>query len=239
MVNINNMPTKFNTSATSVFAIFGYGVPRDMRRDENYGRYLALVFNAVFDAVQKHRDARPVIVFSGGSTDCAPPFKRTEAEVMRRAFKKLMGRTSVANACRGWRLIVERQSISTLENLLHLRTTLQEHRLRYGRITIFCEYTRRYRLRVLAPKIFSGHVIRVVPIDFDQSANRYRPLNFLRHKERAELRHSLWALQSQLHLRKHHLLFQHKLDYLRKNRGRGHDQAIYDWWAEQLKKFRA
>mgnify|MGYP001577234758 CR=1 FL=1 len=66
---------------------------------------------------------------------------------------------------------------------------------------IFCEQTRKKRIKVLAKKIFDkNYNFLVVPIDFDSSANRYLPLEYLAKKENAELKHSLWALQSPKHL---------------------------------------
>ena len=230
------MPRRSKTSAASIFVILGYGVPRNILRDDNYSRYLALVFNTVFAAAREQGEDAPLVVFCGGHTDCCPPFKRTEADEMRRAFKRLMRRKSVARAVKGWRLVAERKSLSTLENLLHLRIVLGQYHGRPRRVIVFCEYTRHQRIRTLSKKILKERV-RVVPIDFDQSPNRSLPLNFLRSKERAGLRHSLRALQSQPNLKKHHALFQQKLNYFRKNRTRGHANVVYDWWSYQLKNF--
>ncbi|MEK7606775.1 MAG: hypothetical protein AAB444_01065 [Patescibacteria group bacterium] len=61
------------------FLIFGYGVPKDIFKDENYNFYLKTVFNRIYDRVTEGKIKKPVILCGGGKTDCYKPSKHVQA----------------------------------------------------------------------------------------------------------------------------------------------------------------
>lgn len=220
-----------------IYLILGYGTPRNIFKDENYNFYLKMVFNRVYDDTINKSIVDPFIIFSGGNTDMIKPYKRTEADEMMRFFKKLASRRGVHEATCKWRFITERKSISSLENILQSKEILQKRKIGQADITLFCEHTRKRRVSILSKKLFSKNLnINVEPIDFDVSPNRYLDSEFLKKKERVELKHCLWALKSPENLEKHHKFFVEKIAYLRKAGPKAHVKAVKQFWQEKLRE---
>lgn len=165
---------------TFVTLICGYGVPENMDADPNYQAYLHPVINYLFD---RYRDARGVIVASGGPTDLAKPYRRTEASEIKRwiaSHLKSMPKTTRPSA---WRVAAETRSLTTVENLLNFVPYLGDA----ADVVVFCEHTRAARVRTLARAIPALRAARVVGIDFDASPRRYSPAAAA-EAERASLR---------------------------------------------------
>ncbi len=217
---------------TPVFLIPGYGIPRDIEDDLHYSIYLRTAFNAIYEACARSGEWNATIILSGGKTDMVPPYRRTEATEMKKVFRKLVDRKGPKARTKSWKILLEQRSLSTLDNLLFAREILRRKRLSGAAMTFFCETTRTGRMRTLARRIFPK--ARIVPIDFDQSANRYLDPAFLKEKERQVLAFDLWALQSPTYLKKHHSLFKEKMAFLRKAGPAHHVDAVRAWWEKEL-----
>ena len=222
----------------NVFLVFGYGVPKDILKDENYNLYLKTVFNKIYDFVVKSKAAKPLIIFCGGETDMFRPYKRNEADEMIKFFRALLKqRPFLKNLTKNWAFVSENKSLSTLENLLNSKKIILGRKVKKADVFIFSEQTREKRINILAKKIFhKNYRIQIMPVDFDVSKNRYLPNDFLEKKEKLELDHSLWALKSPKNLKKHHRLFEEKMEYLRKAGPKVHTNAMKKWWIQKLKE---
>jgi hypothetical protein len=184
---------------TDIFLVFGYGVPKDILKDENYNFYLKMVFNKIYDISIKRNSKKSLIIFCGGKTDMFKPYRRTEADEMIRFFTNLIRkRPFLSRLTKNWLLIPEKTSLSTLENLINSKKIIEKKAIKNAHLAIFCEQTRKRRISVLAKKILGArhYSVQVMPIDFDISANRYLLPDFIDRKEKAELKHSLSALKS-------------------------------------------
>lgn len=221
-----------------IFLIFGYGVPKDILKDENYNLYLKMVFNKIYSIVGKNKISKPLIIACGGPTDMIKPYERTEAEEMIRFFNAFIDRRPYLKPItKNWKFIFENKSLSTLENLLNSKKILQGLKIKKGNIFILCEQTREKRVKVIAKRILGdAHKVQVLPLDFDASANRYLSIEYLAKKESAELKHSLWALRNPENLTKHHLIFEEKFEYFRKVGNKAHVNAVKKWWDQKLKE---
>lgn len=219
----------------NVFIVCGYGVPQDIFTDTNYKTYLNEVFNTIY-AITTSSKLAPVIIASGGKTDCFKPYKRTEAQEMVRYLKLLTTRSFLTSLTKHWKFLSETKALSTLENLLFSENLLKKNHIEHNRLYIFCEKTRERKVATLARNIFKKQ-IQIIPLDFDISTNRYLDSNFLRKKEERDLKHALWALKNKEHLKIHHRLFQDKITVLRKAGSENHVEAVRLWWEEQLSQF--
>ena len=218
-----------------VFLVLGYGIPKNILQDENYGLYLKSVFNQIFAWCAEHDAWNPVIIFSGGKTDMIRPYRRTEAEEMIRLFRVLMRRPSVKKHLAHWFLIPEMKALSTLDNFLYAKKILHKYHFGIKRVIVFGEQTRRHRITALAKRIFKRS--QMMSIDFDQSENRYLDEKFLQQKESHGLKMDRWALKSQKNLKKHRELFKQKLKVFRQAGSKHHVQAIRLWWEKELQQF--
>lgn len=223
-----------------VFLVFGYGVPKNILKDENYNFYLKMVFNKIYSFVIKNKLGKPIIITCGGETDMIKPYKRTEADEMIKFFDAFIKeRPLLKPITKNWLFIPENRSLSTLENLLNSNKIIQKRKFKIANFFIFCEQTRGKRIKVLAKKILDkNYNLLVIPIDFDVSPNRYLPVEYLAKKEGAELKHSLWVLQSPENLKKHHEVFEEKFEYLRKAGHKAHANAVKEWWDQKLKELK-
>jgi hypothetical protein len=222
-----------------VFLVFGYGIPKDILKDENYNFYLKMVFNRIYDIVSMNKIKKPLIICSGGKTDMFKPYKRTEAEEMIRLLKNLSKRPFLKKITRNWLFIPEKKSLSTLENFINCQQIIKKRRIKKANFYVFCEQTRAKGIKILAKKIFNkNYNFLIIPIDFDVSANRYLSIDFIAKKEKAELEHSLWALQSPKNLKKHHKVFAERIEYLRKAGPKVHVEAVKEWWEQKLKELK-
>ncbi len=223
--------------SNNIFLVFGYGVPKDILKDENYNFYLKLVFNRIYNLVVKNKIVKPVIIFSGGKTDCHKPYKRNEADEMIKLFKELSKKPLLKNIIKSWTFLSEKKSLSTLENFLRCREMILKRKIKKAKLYIFCEQTRERRVKILAKKIFDKNYNScVVPIDFDVSSNRYLDPEVIVKKEREELKHSLRALKNSENLKKHHKFFEEKIKFLRKAGTKKHEEAVRKWWEMKLGK---
>lgn len=216
------------------FCVLGYGIPKDMSEDLNYQIYLRTVFNGIFEACAQANVWNPVIVFCGGKTDMWAPYRRTEAQEMKRAFGALMKRPAARPHTRAWKLLTESASLSTLDNLLYTKDLMTAGAFSAKHLTIFCEQTRVARIKMLARKLFTN--AQVHPIDFDQSDNRYLDPMKLHCIAAGGLKLDLRALKSEKALAAHRALFKEKFAFLRKAGPDVHAEAVREWWDIQLKK---
>lgn len=218
-----------------LFIVPGYGIPQDILKDGNCNRYLPAVFNVIHRAVAD-RWVQPIIVFTGGPTDMFPPFRRTEAAEMLRFIRRHISTRYPRGAAKEkWELVLERRSISTLENLLNVQRLLTRRRISSLPKTVFCEWTRQTRIRSLAWRIL-GRGVNVVPIDFDVSVNRYLDPKKIAFKEKQSLHIDLRALEDASKLRKHHSAYANRLEWLREAGPKHHAEAVKRWNEEELPK---
>lgn len=216
------------------YVVLGYGIPRNILKDENYCLYLKSAFNRIYAACADRDRWNPVIIFSGGKTDMFRPYRRTEAQEMMRLFRTLMRRPAVKKRTAGWLLVPETRALSTLDNFLYSAKILSTRKLLKNPVTVFGEETRRIRISAIVKKTMRN--TKVETIDFDQSANRYLDPAFLRRKESEALKLDLWALRQPENLKKHRELFKKKLAYLRDSGPKKHTQAVKKWWEQELRE---
>lgn len=221
---------------SAAFFIFGYGVPKNIFKDENYNQYLKLAFNTIFDLAVKWGIRQPLVVFCGGRTDCFKPYHRTEAEEMRKLFQVICHRTAVRSWTTDWRLLTQTHALSTVENLLESVRLLKRKKFKPDRVFIFCEQTRSHRVRTLAKKIFgSQQKITVVPVDFDLSPRRYVDPRAWRKRERRHLGWELWALKNKKNLHDYREAYKEKLALMRATPVSKRERVMDDWFREKLK----
>jgi len=125
----------------NTFIVNGYGVPKNIFKDDNYHFYLNMVFNRVWDVVHnspqipsqplrgeakqnpplkvRGGEGGVMLIFSGGPTDCFPPYKRTEAGEMKRYFLTLMRRDKVRDVTKHWKIVLQQKALTTVENLVY------------------------------------------------------------------------------------------------------------------------
>ncbi|MFA5185579.1 MAG: ElyC/SanA/YdcF family protein [Patescibacteria group bacterium] len=218
------------------FLVLGYGIPKNILKDENYGFYLKSVFNKIFDWCSTQSQWDPIIIFSGGKTDMFRPYRRTEAREMIRSFSSLTQRPAVKARVKGWSLIPETRSFSTLDNLIYTAEIRRSQKQNKTKIMVFGEQTRHKRILTLAKKVFGQAT--VVPIDFDQSANRYLDPVFIKHKESEVMKFDLWALENPSNLKEHRALFKKKFAFLRKAGPEKHVDAVKQWWEQELRELK-
>jgi len=220
----------------NIFLVFGYGIPKDILKDGNYNFYLKTAFNKIYSFVVKNKIDKPIIITCGGETDMFKPYKRTESDEMIKFFHAFIKeRPFLKPVTQNWLFIPENKSLSTLENLLNSNKIVQARKIEKANFFIFCEQTREKRVKILAKKIFDkNYNFLIVPIDFDVSANRYLSPEFLAKKENAELKHTLWALQSPQNLKKYHEVFVERIEYLRKAGPKAHVETVRKWWEQKL-----
>ena len=51
----------------NIFLVFGYGIPKNILKDENYNFYLKMVFNKIYDLATKNDIKNPVIIVTEGA----------------------------------------------------------------------------------------------------------------------------------------------------------------------------
>ncbi|MBU2565965.1 hypothetical protein KKG46_00195 [Patescibacteria group bacterium] len=216
------------------FIILGYGIPKNFFKDDNYRFYLNMVFNKIWD-ISSLSNSKPLIIATGGKTDCFKPYKRTEAQEIIKYLKILANRSFVKAKTKSWKFIPENKSLSSLENIIFCKKLLEKIP-DHGKINIFCEQTRVPRVTKIANKLLKGS-FKIIPMDFDVTSNRYHDPEFINKKEQTELKHIKWALQSPENLKKHHQVFKEKMDFLRKEGTKNHPEAVKKWWEMKLKEF--
>ncbi len=223
----------------NIFLICGYGVPKNILTDENYNFYLKIILNKIYSLTLENKIDRPMIICAGGKTDIFKPYKRTEAAEIIKLFKNIIKQKSFLKAItKNWLFMPENKSISTLENLLNAQQIISQQKINKAKIFVFCEQTREQRIKILSKKIFNkNYKTQVISIDFDISANRYLPLDYLAKKESLEIKYGFWALQSPANLKRYHEIFEEKLAYFRKVDWQKNPDAIKTWWDQKIKEF--
>lgn len=221
----------------NIFLIFGYGVPKNILKDENYNLYLKMAFNKIYN-ISFISKINPIIICSGGKTDCYKPCKRTEADEIIKLFKNIVKKPFLTKITQNWLFIAEKKSLSTLENLLNCQEILKNKSIKQNNanIYIFCEQTREKRIKTLAKKVLGkNYNLKIIPIDFDISSNRYVNPEFLAKKEHLGLKSALWALQNPENLQKYRESFKEKIDFLRKKGAKNQPEAVKKWWEQKIK----
>jgi len=216
-----------------IFLVLGYGIPKNIIKDENYNFYLKIIFNIIYDNVSRHNINNPLIIFSGGRTNLDKPYQKTESEEMMKLFLSLLkNRSYLKKFTEKWQLITEKNALSTLENILNCKNIIINKKISAANINVFCEQTRNKKVKTLARRIFDNkYRIKIYPIDFDNSRNRYLGYEFIRQKETTELKHAFWALKNKSNLKKYHALHLRKISYLRKHPG--NPDIIKSWWDKE------
>lgn len=216
------------------FIVCGYGIPKDIHADQNYLTYLNIVFNRIYSEAKDHA---ALIIPCGGPTACTPPYLGTEAESMGAYLNELIIRDCMNATTRAWQIVPEDRSLSSLENLLFAKDIVQK----YGgeEVVVFCEATRVARNTQVLHRVFPHQLCSVQGIDFDISQNRYLANDVIEKKERAELEHVFWALESEEHLAEHHAFFEEKFRKLRQwdAEGMTHADAVTRWFKEGAEMF--
>lgn len=149
---------------------------------------------------------------------------------MAKAFTGLAGRSFLRHLTRSWRMKTETKSISTLENFLFSQKLVGPGRVD---LVIFCEQTRVLRVKSLAPKVFGRQVrLKVQPIDFDVSANRYLQPQTISRKETIALAVDQWARRYPQRMPEHHQFFRERLLFLRQRGGKRQAAAVAAWYKQ-------
>ncbi|MFA6551340.1 MAG: hypothetical protein WCV41_02300 [Patescibacteria group bacterium] len=218
----------------NIFLVLGYGIPKNIIKDENYNFYLKTVFNVIYDDASRHNFFDPLIIFSGGKTNLRKPYQKTEGEEMLKLFLSLLKNKSyLKKITEKWQLIAEKNALSTLENILNCKKIVAGKKFNEANVNIFFEQTRKIKVEKLAKKVFGNkYKIKIQPIDFDNSKNRYLDYEFVQKKETAELKHAFWALENKNNLKKYHALHLRKINYLRKYPD--NSNMIKDWWDKEI-----
>lgn len=216
------------------FLICGCGIPEDIRKDQNYLTYLHIVFNRIY-AQAKNQPA--LIIPCGGPTSCTPPYTGTEAEHIAEYLQELMNRDVMNGAASAWKIVPEDKSLSSLENLIFAKKIVEENG--GDNAVLFCDATRKERNQESSDHIFGKGAVHVEGIDFDISKNRYLPDDLIEKKEKIEREHTLWALQSEENMQKHHEFFEEKFKRLRawESEGMSHVDAVTRWYKEGLELY--
>lgn len=172
---------------TFVALIPGYGIPKDILKDKNYQTYLTICFNTLFDA---YHNQEGDIVFSGGATDCHPPYKRSEGGEMKHWFEKqiIPAEKNLGRRLK-WKLKVEKKSLTTIENVLFFKPFVKDIK----NILVFVDKTRTGRMKKFVKAVL-GKNVKVIPVDFDASGNRYN-VDFIKWREPEDLKVGLAALE--------------------------------------------
>lgn len=214
-----------------VFLIFGYGIPENIFDDVEYRSYLGGAFNRIFEYSRENKNEKIHIILSGGKTDMVKPYKRSEAGEMKRFFDFLRRRDFVRKVTKGWTVIVETNSLSTMENMINSKKMMDKRNMNPGCIGIFCEFTRKNRVRRLAEKILGPeHRVEIFNIDFSTSKNRYLDKDYILHKEKKALEFDLWALKSEENFKAYHKNFVEKFNFIRSYGLDRRQEAIKAWW---------
>lgn len=212
----------------TAYLVLGYGVPDDVFSDANYTTYLRVVLNLIWG----DKASNKIVLFAGGRTDMRPPYRRTEAGEILKFFRKWARRREVRDTVESWHVASNPLSLSTPESLSWFVEYLNN--VDFDRTVVFCEKTRRQRVEELMRQLVGAEPVRkglmlVLGIDFDVSANRYRPPDEIKEREAAELDLDTWALESPVHLDRHRQLREERLKFLRAAGPKRHVQAIQDW----------
>lgn len=217
-----------------IFIVFGYGVSENILEDKNYNNYLTQVFNKVFDTCVENNTKNPVIILTGGPTDCYPPYRRTEAGEMNKFFLKMKKRKDLKAVVKDWKFVLEKRSLSMLDNLLYSQEWLDKSNNEKVKIYIFTEKTRLQRTKRLSKKIFFDNFV-VIPIDFDNGLHRYIDRDYIEEKEKFETKRSLEALKSPKNLEEFRKAQKERVGSIREAGIKNHTKAVKEAWDKASK----
>jgi len=215
------------------YLILGYGIPKKIETDDNYRRYLGIVFNTIFDRSQKRHNAATMF-FCGGMTDMYKPYKRSEAGEMLRMFRLFADQNVCRSVTKNWKYLLEKKSLSTLENLIYTKQILDQKKISSSTITLFCEATRYKRINRLAKKIFGK--AEVIAIDFDVSENRYIDPELIAQREKQVSKLDDVVLAHPERMTAYRKAFVDKIQFLRKAGPGNHQAALPEWWMKRLEE---
>jgi len=218
----------------NIFIIPGYGIPKDILKDESYRRYLSWVFNQVYQICLNKKEKKPVIIFCGGKTDIFKPYKRTEAEEMKKLFLTWAKRDFVRNQTKDWQYKLDKKSLSTVENLLEASKIIKRIKGR-KQIYIFVEFTRQKKIKKFAQEILKKN-FKIIALDFDLSINRYRDPKLIRKREEIDIKLGLNSLKDKKFYQKYRKILEEKIKFLRRQGAKKHQDAVYEWWRKKLKE---
>ncbi|HPA25276.1 MAG TPA: hypothetical protein PLK76_00720 [bacterium] len=218
----------------NIFIIPGYGIPKNILKDEPCKRYLGLVFNQIYQICLDKKEHKPIIIFCGGHTDIFKPYKRTESAEMKKLFLWFAKRDFVKNYTKSWQYKIENKSLSTVENLLFVKKitdTLNGEKYFY----IFVEYTRIFKIKTFAKRIFVNK-FSIIDLDFDLSINRYRDPEFIKKKEKIEIKFGLKSIKDYKFLLEYRKVLHERLSFFRNLGPQQHKEAINIWWQNKIKE---
>jgi hypothetical protein len=218
----------------NIFIISGYGIPKDILKDEPYRKYLGFTFNKIYQICLDKKDKEPIIIFTGGPSDVFKPYKRTEAQEMKKLFLNYAKRDFVRKHTKTWKYKTENKSLCTIENIIYSDSLVKNIRGKKF-FYLFCEYTRRNKVKTFAKKIIKKN-FKVIDLDFDLSANRYLEPEFLHKKESFSVKYELKTLTDQKFKKQFHKTLEDRLDFFRKQGPKKHRKAIEEWWKTTLKQ---
>lgn len=212
-------------------------MPEDIFNDDGYNIYLKTVFNKIYDIVTKNNIQKPLIMFSGGHTDTIKPYNRIESEEMLKFFNKIITKNPLLKKItKNWSFSTEKQSLSTLENCINTKKIIDKIKIQSANVFIFCEQTREKRIKGISKIIFQkAHKIKIVPIDFDVSDNRYLDPKIIKERENSSIKYSLLALKSRRSMKEHHESFKDKIKYLREFDSDSQIKALKNFWTKNTK----
>lgn len=210
-----------------IFIIPGYGIPKNIFKDESYKAYFNFVGKKINEFVINHPKTKITIIFSGGPTDLEYPYKRTEAKEMFNFFDSLY--QPLWGKYLKYRL--EQKSLSSLENQVYSKQIIDKIKDKHKSIALFGEKTRTSRIKKTAKIIFSKiSTIRVeLPANKQVSDNK-----LIIKKENLVLKYSLWALKNNVNFNKYRKIFHKKFRYLRRFPIEKQDEAITVWWKKAI-----
>ncbi|MCR4314408.1 MAG: YdcF family protein [Candidatus Uhrbacteria bacterium] len=213
-----------------IFLVLGYGVPQNLKADLNYRAYLNIAFNAVF---ARAANAPAAIIVCGGPTNGVPPYDVTEAQALATYLQSMKSRPEMNEQADAWTVFQEGESLSSLENLIFAKRLMEANNIE-GPITIFCEATREVRLGETARLVFGK--VRIDPIDFDVSKNRYLDPAVTKKREDIALQETLWTLQDESRLSAHHAFYEKKFEWFRAQVEKGipHVDIVEEWYKTKL-----
>jgi hypothetical protein len=122
------------------------------------------------------------------------PYQRTEAEEMARFFANLIkNRTFLNQITKKWMLIPEKESLSTLENIINSKKIIKSRKIDKDNIFIFCEHTREKRIKTLAKRYLTRTTIfRYYPLILIYQSTGIYLLNLSPKKNKLSLNIPCW-----------------------------------------------
>lgn len=220
-----------------IFIILGYGVPKNIFKDQNYFNYLSRCFNYIYQKTVDYPDKKQILFFTGGNTDCFKPYKRKEAfEIKKRFFDFTKNNNKLKRLSKKWQVILESKALSTIENIWFARQNLNGH-LKGSEIFIFTEFTRKDKVNKMAKLCFKDKQIKkiqIIAVDFDVSANRYLDKAIIVKKEKLGYEQAKEVIKDKDKYKIYRKHLEDKIKLLRKTSINNRDKALQKWWQENL-----